>query len=139
MRLYLAGPMQGIPHFNFPLFNEIADRLRAAGHEVFNPAERDIERHGGVDISANNLTGSLVQSQTEHKFSLDDALADDTHYICKVAEGIVLLPGWEYSNGALSEWFLARALGKARPFAFLYIVKNGEDHVIASIPSANHA
>jgi Domain of unknown function (DUF4406) len=132
MKLYLAGPMQGIPHFNFPLFNDMAKRLRAAGHEVFNPAERDIERHGGVDISKGNLTGSLQQSQSEHKFSLRDALADDLTFICKEAEGIVLLPGWEHSNGAFAEWATARALSKATSMIFFYVLKHGDDYVLTT-------
>lgn len=130
MRLYLAGPMQGIPHFNFPAFNAVAAQLRAAGHEVFNPAERDIERHGGVDISKDNLTGSLAQSETEHKFSLRDALSEDHAFINGKAEGIVMLPGWEHSNGALGEWFNSRALSKAYPWKFFYVHKSGESYVL---------
>jgi len=38
-RLYLAGPMSGLPQHNFPLFNRVAAHLRARGHAVFNPAE----------------------------------------------------------------------------------------------------
>lgn len=139
MKLYLAGPMRGIPFFNFPLFNAVAASLRDGGHEVFNPAERDVERHGGVDISAGNTTGDIVLSQIEHNFSLDDALADDTHFICKYAEGIVMLPGWEYSNGALAEWFLARALGKARPFSFMYVMKQEDRLVISTAPELENA
>jgi hypothetical protein len=132
MKLYLAGPMQGIPHFNFPLFNDMAARLRAGGHTVFNPAERDIERHGGVDISKDNLTGSLKQSESEHKFSLRDALADDLWFICKEADGIVLLPGWEQSNGAFAEWATARALQKATAMMFFYVLKDGDDYILAT-------
>ena len=51
-RIYLAGPMRTIPEFNFPRFNAVAKALRAQGHYVFNPAQRDTERHGGVDISS---------------------------------------------------------------------------------------
>lgn len=50
MKVYVAGPMRGIPEFNFPAFNLAAKNLRADGHVVFNPAERDNERHG-TDIS----------------------------------------------------------------------------------------
>lgn len=108
--IYLAGPMQGIPEFNFPRFNAVAKALRANGHTVFNPAERDIERHGGVDISKGNLTGSLAASKTTHGFSLRKALADDTNFICLEADSICMLPGWEKSNGAQAEHRLAVAL-----------------------------
>jgi hypothetical protein len=111
MKIYLAGPMQGIPEFNFPAFNAMAHGLRQSGNEVFNPAERDIERHGGVDISKGNTAGSLDHAVTEHKFSLRDALRDDCTYICDHAEAIVLLPGWENSKGAQAEHRLAVALG----------------------------
>lgn len=110
MHIYLAGPMTGIPHFNFPAFHAVAAGLRAHGHKVFNPAEKDIERHSGVDISAGNLTGDVAQAVTTHKFSLRDALGEDCEYICKTADAIALLPGWERSFGAVAEHALAVAL-----------------------------
>jgi hypothetical protein len=111
MKIYLAGPMSGIPNFNFPAFNTAAAALRAEGHEVFNPAQRDIERHGGVDISADNHAGDPALAANTHGFSLREALADDTAYICKEADAIALLPGWESSKGARAEHALAFALG----------------------------
>ena len=65
-RIYLAGPMSGIAEFNFPAFNEAAANLRAQGHTVFSPAERDIERHGGVDISVGNATGCQATAAAVH-------------------------------------------------------------------------
>ena len=107
-KVYVAGPMQGYPNFNFPKFAEVAERLRSIGHEVFSPAERDIEIHGNEVSKA--PTGNL--KEIEHTgFSLRDALADDTAYICKEATAIAMLPGWENSKGAQAEWALARALG----------------------------
>jgi Domain of unknown function (DUF4406) len=38
-RIYIAGPMTGLPDFNYPAFNAEAARLRALGYEVENPAE----------------------------------------------------------------------------------------------------
>lgn len=111
MKVYIAGPMTGIPNFNFPKFNAVAKHLRNEGHDVFNPAERDIERHGGVDISAGNSAGDPAQAAKEHGFSLREALADDTAYICKEADAIAMLPGWESSKGARAEHALAFALG----------------------------
>ncbi len=108
LKIYVAGPMTGIPHFNFPLFNKVTGTLRELGHEVFNPAERDIERHGGVDIS--NPSGDQNQAAKEHGFSLREALADDMEYICKTATAIMMLPGWEGSPGARAEHALAHCL-----------------------------
>lgn len=110
MKLYLAGPMRGYPEFNFPAFHAAAEKLRAQGHEVFSPAERDIERHG-TDISKGNTTGSLEQVSKEHGFSLRVALGEDLEWICKHAEGVALLPGWKDSKGARAEKATATALG----------------------------
>lgn len=74
MILYLAGPMRGIPEFNFPAFMSAAADLRAQGHIVFNPAERDNRVHG-CDISKGNATGDETQAMIEHGFSLRLALA----------------------------------------------------------------
>lgn len=106
--IYLAGPMRGIPEFNFPAFHEAAAKLRELGHIVFNPAERDEKAHGkGVNQSA---TGNL--DDIKHTgFSLREALAVDTKFICEEADTIALLPGWEDSKGARAERALGEALG----------------------------
>ena len=115
--IYLAGKMSGLPEFNFPAFNAATERLRAQGHHVFNPAERDIIRHGGVDISKGNVTGSQEQARKEHSFSLEDALLEDLTFIIKGDENgpcttIALLPGWEYSGGAFLEFVTAKHFNK---------------------------
>lgn len=111
MKVYLAGPMRGYPEFNFPAFHAAAAKLRAEGHTVFSPAERDIERHGGVDISKGNTTGDEQKAAREHGFNLRVALAEDMAWICSEADAIALLPGWAHSKGAVAEYSTARALG----------------------------
>ena len=111
MKLYLAGPMRGYPQFNFPAFHEAAAQLREEGHEVFSPAERDIKRHNGVDISVDNSTGCEKTASRLHGFDLREAFADDTAWICRHADGLALLSGWETSKGACAEYALAAALG----------------------------
>ena len=106
--IYLAGPMQGVPEFNFPRFHAVAYALRQGGHTVFSPAEKDIERLGH-DLSKGNIHGSLAVANAQG-FSLRQALAEDTNFICLEANCIVLLPGWEKSNGAQAEHRLAVAL-----------------------------
>ena len=102
--------MRGIPEFNFPAFHVAAAKLRAQGHFVFSPAERD-NLHYGTDISKGNATGDEKISIKEHGFSLREALGADLAYICAEAEAIALLPGWENSKGARAEKATADALG----------------------------
>ena len=109
-RVYVAGPMSGLPEFNFPAFFLAAAKLKSAGHTVFNPAERDNDRHG-VDISRGNETGDLAIAEAEHGFSLREALSDDLTWICENATAIYMLKGWEQSKGSLAELSLAKALG----------------------------
>ena len=108
MKVYLAGPMTGIPHFNYPAFNSAAAWLRSEGHQVFNPAEHDTETFG-KDIS--NPDGCAETAAKEHGFDRRAALKADLSWICDNAEAIALLPGWERSSGANAERALAAALG----------------------------
>lgn len=110
MNIYVAGPMRGIPEFNFPAFNAATAKLRAEGHVVFNPAEKDNERHG-TDISKGNAKGCEHEAARDHGFNLRVALGDDLDYICREADAIALLPGWEKSKGANAEHATAVALG----------------------------
>lgn len=86
MKLYAAGPMRGYPEHNYPAFFEAAEQVRAAGHVAYNPAEHD--------------AGTLRPN-----------LTSDLTWIGLVADGVVLLPGWEASLGATAEAALARAIG----------------------------
>lgn len=110
MKVYVAGPMRGIPEFNFPAFHAAAAQLRAEGHEVFNPAEKDAERHG-TDISKGNFSGSEQEATEKHGFNLRVALGEDLAWICAEADAIYLLVGWENSKGARAEKATAEALG----------------------------
>ena len=109
-KIYLAGPMTGYPHFNFPAFHSFAAKLRAEGHEVFSPAERDIERvkEQGKDW-VECPTGTHEEAKA-NGFGIREALSDDTKYICNTATMIAMMPGWENSAGANAEWTLAKAL-----------------------------
>ena len=110
MKLYLAGPMRGKHQFNFSAFHKAAEALRATGHEVFSPAERD-EQMYGKNFSANNLDGSEALATETQGFSIREAMAADLNYICLHAEGIALLPGWNKSRGAQAELAAAKSIG----------------------------
>ncbi len=105
--IYLAGPMQGYKNFNFPAFATATEHLRALGYTVFSPAERDLERD---PASVQSSTGDIREAEAKG-FNLREALEDDLVFICRKATAIALLPGWENSKGAFTEWSLARALG----------------------------
>jgi hypothetical protein len=104
MKVYVAGPMRGIPSFNFPAFHAAASRLRGLGHEVFNPAEHD-EDNGfqPADLTGNEDLAALG-------FSLREALATDLSWIALNADAVAVLPDWQRSMGAKAEVALARAL-----------------------------
>ena len=100
MKIYLAGPMRGYPKLNFPAFHAAAAKLRAQGFEVFSPAEK------GEEILA--ITDPAKQHDLDFRrlvFSID------TGYICKNADAVALLPGWEQSAGARCERAVAEAIG----------------------------
>lgn len=105
MRVYLAGPMRGLPQFNFPAFDAGAATLEALGHEVFNPADRD----RGTGFTTKGLTGH--EDLAAMGFSLREALAADTWWISRNADAVALLPGWQKSSGVAAEIALAHALG----------------------------
>lgn len=109
MKIYVAGPMRGYPGFNFPAFHTASKKLRAEGHTVFSPAEKDEEVHG-PEFSKQFKTGCLEAAEAQG-FSLRRALGDDLEWICKEGDGIYMLKGWEKSAGANAEWATAKALG----------------------------
>lgn len=108
MKIYIAGPMRGVPEFNFPAFQAAAARLRAQGHVVFSPAEHD-KKKWGAEFAKGNTDGDEQLAEKTYGFSLRDALASDTRWICLHADAVALLPGWQQSKGATAE----RALGIA--------------------------
>lgn len=90
--IYLAGPMRGIPEWNYPKFRRVAGLLRLYWHTVYDPSEWP---HDGPPET----------------FPIREAFADYCRFITTEADTIVLLPGWQASVGATAEHALARACG----------------------------
>lgn len=86
-RIYIAGPMTGLPEFNYPAFSRAADRLRASGYHVENPAENPVPACG---TWAGYMRMAITQLVT--------------------CDTVALLPGWSDSRGANIEQQLARSL-----------------------------
>jgi len=110
--------MRGYADFNFPSFKVAAAELRGMGHEVFSPAEKDIEHHGEAMFKSPDGDQKTLERKTA--FNLRDALGMDLAWICGHADGIALLKGWEKSAGACAESATAKALGLKRYIQVVY-------------------
>ena len=96
-RVYISGPMTGLPDLNFPAFHRAARSLRRLGLDVVNPAEI-------------NPDAALPWQQ---------CMRADIKALCD-CDVIALLPGWENSKGAHLELHIAHRLGlKVRTLASL--------------------
>ena len=87
MRLYISGPMTGLPQLNYPAFHAAADELAAAGYDVINPARPGEPHWEWIDWMRR-----AVRDVSE-------------------ADGLALLAGWGESRGARVEVELAQGLG----------------------------
>jgi hypothetical protein len=128
VKIYIAGPMRGIPEFNFPAFRDMAFWLRNQGHIVFNPAERDEATHG-AGFEKGNLLGSEQEAASNHGFSLREALADDMKWIALQAgvEQGVMHPAIAQMHEDMIQVIKKAVLGGARPSDILMtIVVQGE-------------
>ncbi len=86
MKVYIAGPMTGLPHFNRPAFQQAAINLSFEKHVPLNPA-----------ILPDGLTEA-------------DYMAVGITMLQR-ADAIFLLTGWQFSAGARAEHALALKLG----------------------------
>lgn len=104
-RLYVSGPMSGIPQFNFPAFHAASDRLRGMGYDVISPADLDGEDTAWIMRSED---GILPPGKR-----WTDYLARDVALVAgPEVEAVVVLDGWSGSSGANLEVAVARALRK---------------------------
>lgn len=87
-RVYLAGPMTGLPELNFHVFHAAARMLRRLGLEVVSPAE----------LCPDPATPWA------------DCMRRDIAELVRCQE-IVMLPGWQASRGATLEHLIATSLG----------------------------
>ena len=87
-RIYISGPMTGLPDLNFPAFHAAAAKLRASGYEVVNPAEIN----------------------TDAGMSWEQCMRSDIKALCD-CDTVVMLPGWMDSRGANFEVDIAIRLG----------------------------
>lgn len=108
IKVYVSGPMRGIPRFNFPMFDRARDWLTKMGYTVFSPADNDRETYPGIEDWPGFAEGQLAPG---FHFDLHKAMAWDLAR-CAEVDALVLLPGWEQSKGAAHEVYVARVCGK---------------------------
>lgn len=88
-KMFLSGPMTGIANWNHDKFNEVAAEFRMAGFEVCSPAEF--------------FDGDTTLERSAYmRESIKWLLEADT---------VVLLPGWQESEGAKLEAKIGDELG----------------------------
>ena len=86
-RIYIAGPMTGLPGHNYAAFNNAAAHLRAQGYSVENPAENP-------EPACKTWAGYMRMAVRQ----------------LAICDHVALLPGWESSKGASVEQRLAHDL-----------------------------
>lgn len=92
MRVYIAGPMTGLPDHNFPAFRKAALDLRACGYDAVSP----------VEVNENYETDD--QPGVWHLCMRRDIAA------LMSCDAIAMLPGWMESPGATLERYVAAAV-----------------------------
>jgi len=93
--IYVAGPMTGLPEYNYPAFHAAAAELAELGYEVLSPATH-----------AADVANGTADGEDKWAFYMKHALS-----LLIQAEAVALLPGWETSRGARIEHNLAGELG----------------------------
>lgn len=99
MKIYIAGPMTGIPQFNVPFFDQVANELRGLGYDVISPAELDSPEMRAAALKSTD--GALAPLEKATKETWGEVLARDVRVLSDHGvEAIALLPGWQKSRGA---------------------------------------
>lgn len=129
--IYLAGPMTGIPQFNFPVFFEAADALRNAGYEVVSPAEID---NPATKAAALASPDGAPGSGAANGETMGDFLSRDVKIVIDDVDAVVVLPNWHKSKGAKIEAFTAIQFGKPVLDADV-LIKTGERIVPSALAS----
>jgi predicted kinase len=101
VKLYIAGPMTGLPDYNLPAFAAATQQLQQAGYDAINPGHR-----GVID-----------------GYTWQDYMRDGIRLLLD-CDGIALLDNWSDSKGAALEVHIAHSL--AMPVKYVDIWLNGD-------------
>jgi hypothetical protein len=84
--LYLSGPMTGVAEYNYPLFITTATRLRNLGYPIHSPSDYELTSEDWVTCMRRGITDLMK------------------------CDEVALLRGWDQSNGAVLEVYIANSL-----------------------------
>jgi len=112
MKIYIAGPMTGLPEWNFPAFFEAEEQLIALGHKPVNPAHND----GATVQEALDSAGSSSAPNNPWRWYM----RRDLPHVLEV-DALCVLPGWRKSKGASLEVHVAKAIGLP-----IYVLKDSK-------------
>ncbi len=87
-RIYLSGPITGMPNHNIEAFQLEQDYYESQGYEVINPLK--------------NFGGNLSLTRAEY-------MRQDIEHLLN-CECVAMLPGWEESPGARLEYCIAKEI-----------------------------
>lgn len=97
-RAYIAGPMRDLPYWNVAAFERAEVALLVAGFHPTNPHKIDAQR--GLTPTEDGSGGALR----------DYPIGEDLLHVC-TSDVVLVLPGWEYSEGARLEVDVAHRVG----------------------------
>lgn len=103
--VYVCGPMRTIPQHNFPLFYQASAMLELWGYTVINPAKMDVDE-GRAHFNHNTKDVIL-----DNSFKMENAMRRDFGVILGDCDAIVVLPGWDNSDGGQREVAFGLSVG----------------------------
>lgn len=109
IKVYLAGPMRGVPEFNFPHFLEVAADLRNRNYCVTSPAEMDLVEYGTIE--------GVLAAVDRGELTLAKVMKRDLPAVLN-ADQVAYLRGWEHSTGAILEGIVGVFTGKKLVHAY---------------------
>ena len=106
-KCYIAGPMRGLPEYNYPAFIIADFKLGLIGWETYNPAKMDLDDNKGHERQT-------IEEQEAHDTPLHARhfATRDLEVILKLraedGDALIMLPGWAGSIGARAERAVAQ-------------------------------
>lgn len=99
---YLAGPMTGLPEYNYPEFTWACEWLRS---------------HQGLTVASPH---EVIYDAKPGELPYNDYIVGGLNLL-KTCQGVILLPGWASSNGVVHHELRA---ARARALPVYYILRH---------------